>query len=88
MTLESAANRALKKCYKDSDVILIKDIKRWSIDRDSAIHEIAKVHSSNQMDWDERMIINEEIAREGLELVGKAKNFASRKYNPPISNPR
>jgi hypothetical protein len=83
MTLEKAANKALKRCYKDSDVILIQDIKRWSIERDVAIHEIAKVHSSNQMDWDERMLINEEIAREGLELVRQAKNFAKRKYNPP-----
>jgi DNA-binding transcriptional MerR regulator len=76
MTLEKAANKVLTRCYKDTDVVLIQDIKRWSSERDYAIHEIAKVHSSNQMDWDERMLINEEIAREGLELVPKAKNFA------------
>jgi hypothetical protein len=85
MTLEKAANKVLRKCYKDTDVVLIQDIKRCSSERDYAIHEIAKVHSSNQMDWDERMLINEEIAREGLELVTKAKNFAKRKYSPPTA---
>jgi hypothetical protein len=83
MTLETAANKVLKKCYKDSDIILIQRIKGWSKDRDKAIHEIAKVHSSNQLDWDERVLENEEIAREGLDLVILSKNFASRKYSPP-----
>ena len=85
MGLEAAANKAMKRCYKNEDVILMNDIRRWSRDRDFAIHEIAKVHSSNQMDWDERMLMNEEIAREGLELVRKAKNFVGRKYDPPKS---
>ncbi len=81
--LESAANKVLRRCYKDSDVILMNSIKRWSSERDCAIHEIAKVHSVNQLDWDERMVVNEEIAREGLILVKEAKNFANRKYSPP-----
>ncbi len=86
MTLETAANKVLKKCYKDSDVVLIQRIKGWSKDRDRAIHEIAKVHTSNQLDWDERVLENEEIACEGLELVTLSKNFANRKYSPPLKS--
>ena len=77
-TLKPLISRTRKHCKINENLELLLKLERWCADRDTALHEIAKVHELNQLEREERHQFNLEIALEGKDLVRQTKNFARR----------
>jgi hypothetical protein len=78
-TLKPLISRTRRHCELNINIELLLRLERWCADRDTALHEIAKVHELNQLEREERHQFNLDTALEGKELVRQTKNFARRK---------
>ncbi|MBD2020474.1 hypothetical protein H6F43_09770 [Leptolyngbya sp. FACHB-36] len=72
MTL-GQVQKAVEKHETDTSLrsLVLNDLDQWRQARNKAAHEMVKIEDGKQINWGDRVKINQEVAEAGLELVRK-----------------
>ena len=65
--------KAIEKHETDVDLraLVLEELDEWRKARNTASHEMVKIEDGKKVCWDDRMKINQAVAKTGLELVRK-----------------